>query len=68
MVSGATGLLELEQFNISSVEDGGDVLFQPVIIYLENKFLGTLFMVELTMLATGLQPCFVALAHTRKNT
>ena len=67
-MSGATGLSELEQFNISSVEDSGDGLFQTVIIYLENKFLGTLFMVELTMLATGLQPCFVALAHTRKNT
>ena len=67
-MSGATGLSELEQFNISSVEDNGDGLFQTVIIYLENKFLGTLFMVELIMLATGLQPCFVALAHTRKNT
>ena len=67
-MSGATGLSELEQFNINSVEDNGDGLFQTVIIYLENKFLGTLFMVELIMLATGLQPCFVALAHTRKNT
>ena len=67
-MSGATGLSELERFNISSVEDSGDGLFQTVIIYLENKFLGTLFMVELTVLATGLQPCFVALAHTRKNT
>ena len=53
-MSGATGLSELEQFNISSVEDSGDVLFQTVIIYLENKFLETLFMVELPMLATGL--------------